>query len=45
MFNIAFPHQFTPLHWAALNGHVEIVQVLINKGTDTNIKDDDGVRG
>ena len=30
----------TPLHMAALNGHKEIVELLIAKGADINAKDD-----
>ena len=37
------PHQLTPLHLAADNGHTDTVQCLIEKGADVNIKDDDGV--
>ena len=32
------PHQETPLHWAAYEGHVETVRCLVDKGADTNIK-------
>ncbi len=30
---------FTPLHAAALNGHKEIAELLIEKGADLNAKD------
>ena len=32
----------TPLHMAALNGHKEIVELLISKGADVNAKAEDG---
>ena len=32
----------TPLHMAALNGHKEIVELLIAKGADVNAKAEDG---
>ena len=32
-------HQRTPLHWAAREGHVDIVKYLVDKGADPNIKD------
>ena len=31
----------TPLHWAALSGHTDIVKLLIEKGADVNAKNDD----
>ena len=34
----------TPLHRAAIEGEVGTVQLLIQKGADMNIKDNDGVR-
>ena len=37
------PHQGTPLHWAAAEGHVDTVQCLIEKGADIKIKTDNGV--
>ena len=30
----------TPLHRAAWNGHKEIVELLISKGADVNVKND-----
>ena len=38
------PHQWTPLHLAALQGKEGTVQLLIEKGADINIKDRCGVR-
>ena len=32
----------TPLHYAAFNGHSEIVKLLIDRGADTSITDNDG---
>ena len=32
----------TPLHKAASNGHIETVKLLISKGADVNIKDENG---
>ena len=40
---IFFLHQWTPLHWAAREGKVGTVQLLIEKGVEINIKDNDGV--
>ena len=31
-------HMFTPLHWAARNGHVEVVGLLIDRGDCSFIK-------
>ena len=31
-------HQ-TPLHWAASEGHTDIVKIMIEKGADVNAKD------
>jgi len=32
----------TPLHWAAINGRVEIAEMLLAKGADVNATDQDG---
>ena len=37
------PHQYTPLHVAAEEGHTDSVQCLIDKGAEINIKDNAGV--
>jgi len=29
----------TPLHWATVNGHKEIVELLIGEGADINARD------
>ena len=33
----------TPLHWAAYDGHKEIVELLVAEGADVNAKDVDGL--
>ena len=38
------PHQKIPLHWAAIAGKEDTVQLLTGKGADINIKDSYGVR-
>ena len=35
-------NEWTPLHYAAANGHKEIAELLITKGANVNAKDDDG---
>ena len=39
-----FPRQMTPLHSAAIGGDADTAQVLVEKGADINIKDNNGVR-
>ena len=41
---VPFPHQRTPLHWAAIQGEVSTVQLLVEKGANINVKDNYGVR-
>ena len=33
---------FTPLHWAALNGHLSVVEYLVNQKADINGKTENG---
>ena len=33
--------QYTPLHWAARNGHLEIAEILISRGADLDAEDPD----
>lgn len=40
---IYYSNQKTPLHLAAVEGHVDTVKYLVNKGVDINIKDINGV--
>ena len=40
---IHYSNQKTPLHLAAVEGHVDTVKYLVNKGVDINIKDINGV--
>jgi ankyrin repeat protein len=28
----------TPLHWAALNGHLEVVKALVSNGADCKVR-------
>ena len=37
------PHQDTPLHAAALNGHTNTAHYLIDNGAGINIKNNSGV--
>jgi ankyrin repeat protein len=32
----------TPLHWACFTGKKDIVELLLSKGADVNIKDNEG---
>ena len=41
---VPFPHQWTPLHRAVIQGKEVTVQLLIEKGADINVKDRYGVR-
>ncbi|WP_257456967.1 ankyrin repeat domain-containing protein [Archangium lipolyticum] len=34
-----FDHVATPLHWAALRGHVEVVSLLLDRGADRAVRD------
>ena len=44
MMNLVYSsHQWTPLHFAAREGHVDIVRYLVDKDADLNIKNEDGV--
>ena len=43
-FLVPSPRQVTPLHCAADKGKEGTVLLLIEKGADINIKDNDGVR-
>ena len=40
---VSSPHQRTPLHNAAEEGHADSVELLIQAGAVVNIKDYDGV--
>ena len=37
------PHQYTPLHQAAVSGHTETVQYLVANGAEINIRNKNGV--
>jgi len=32
----------TPLHWAAINGHLSVVEYLVNHNAEINVKNKDG---
>ena len=40
---VSSPHQVTPVHEAAREGHVRALEYIIEAGADVNIKDDRGV--
>ena len=40
--NVACRWGFRALHWAAENGHVATVEVLLKAGADRNVKNDEG---
>ena len=40
---VSSPHQMSPLHWAAREGHVDTVEYLVGARGDINITDDGGV--
>ena len=35
-------HEYTPLHWAAMEGRKEVAELLIAAGANVNAKDVDG---
>ena len=40
---ILSPHQWSPLHWAAREGHVNTVKCLVENGAEVNNEDYNGV--
>ena len=43
IFIVSSLYQMTPLHVAAERGYVKIVDYLVGKGADIDIKDENGV--
>jgi len=43
MLIFTFSHQWTPLHYAAEIGNIDMVRYLCDKGADPNTKDEYGV--
>jgi hypothetical protein len=41
--NLKDVHGWTPLHWAAWNGHIEIARLFLQNGADVNAKGYDGL--
>jgi len=37
-----FVVNFTPLHWASMNGHLSVVEYLVNQKADINGKAENG---
>jgi len=35
-------HGEAPLHWAAENGHVDVMRLLLEKGANVNVQEEDG---
>ena len=40
--NIRCIYGWTALHWASINGHLEIVQLLLCQGANMSVRDYDG---
>jgi ankyrin repeat protein len=43
LVNATDEHRFTPLHWAAANGHLDVMVFLIDHGADANARNDSGM--